>query len=216
MIENAKKKLQTTIEKLKQSSLLKWTIALIIVISALYWALPAILNKASRALVREDQLYKADLIVALGGDSRSNREKKAVELYHQGWGKKIVVSGVQYAWGIHTADAAKRYVMSLGVPASDVLDIRDAWNTRGEAQALDKLMATNKWHSAIIVTSAFHSRRALFTIERTVGDLQFCSAPVPPVAPEWQPDRWWLRRMDFGITMKEFFAWINTIVGGWE
>ncbi len=191
-------------------------IALALMLPLIFWGTPRFLNRTAHALVREDQLAKADLIVALGGDSRNHRELRAVELYKQGWGKKIIVSGVQIAWGIHTADVARKYVTSLGVPEADVIAMRDVWNTRDEADEVSKIMAANNWRSAIIVTSAFHSRRALYTMERYAVDQTFYSSPVPPVAPEWQPDRWWSRRMDLGITIKEMLSWANTVVGGWK
>jgi uncharacterized SAM-binding protein YcdF (DUF218 family) len=181
-----------------------------------YFLAPVIFNKSARWLIREDQLVRSDLIVALGGDHRSNREKRAAELYHQGWGRKVVVNGLQFAWGIHTGEAAKRYVMSLGVPEADILIIRDTLNTRAEAREIEKLMRERDWHSAIIVTSAFHSRRAMFTIEKEASDLTFYSSPVAPVAPEWQPDRWWSRRGDVFVTSRELVSWVNTLAGGWQ
>jgi uncharacterized SAM-binding protein YcdF (DUF218 family) len=191
-------------------------IALILMLPLLFWITPRFLNRTAHSMIREDRLAKADLIVALGGDSRNHRELRAVELYKQGWGKKVVVSGVQIAWGIHTADVARKYVISLGVREPDVIAMRDVWNTRDEADEVSKIMAANNWRSAIIVTSAFHSRRALYTMERYAVDQTFYSSPVPPVAPEWQPDRWWSRRMDLEITIKEILSWANTVVGGWK
>jgi uncharacterized SAM-binding protein YcdF (DUF218 family) len=212
--------METVIEKfrvyLKQHRALRWLIALAIVGPLAYAGLPPTMNRAARALIRSDELVKSDVIVALGGDPRCNREKHAVELYRQSWAGKIVVSGAEVSPGLHTADAAKRYVMSLGVPEADVLVIRDTWNTRMEAIELEKLMLGNRWRRAILVTSAFHSRRAAFTVERAAADFEFRSAPVPTESPEWQPDRWWTRRMDVGLTVREWIAWTNTILGGWQ
>lgn len=181
-----------------------------------YFLLPAVLNSSAKWLIREDRLVKSDVIVALGGDHRCNREKRAAELYHQGWANKVIVSGIQYAWGIHTAEAGMRYVVSLGVPEEDVLMIRDTQNTRVEARVLDAMMRQRGWRSAIIVTSGFHSRRALYTCENQSPDLIFRSSPVPAVAPEWQPDRWWSRRGDIFYTVRELASWANTLVNGWQ
>jgi hypothetical protein len=94
--------------------------------------------------------------------------------------------------------------------------IRDTPNTRVEAVALEKLMRSRGWRSAIIVTSAFHSRRALYTIERSASDLTFCSSPVAPAPPEWQPRDWWARRGDAYITAREFASWANTLIAHLE
>jgi uncharacterized SAM-binding protein YcdF (DUF218 family) len=183
---------------------------------AAYFLTPVLFNEAAEGLIREDSLVKADVIVALAGDNRSNREKRAAELYHQGWAGNVVVSGMSFAWGFHTGEAARRYVMSLGVPGEKISMICETLNTRAEAKALDDLMREHGWNSAIIVTSAFHSRRAVYTIERTARGRSFYSSPVPTGSPEWTPRAWWSRREDVYVTVREFTSWANTLVGGWQ
>jgi uncharacterized SAM-binding protein YcdF (DUF218 family) len=182
----------------------------------LYLGLAPLMNLLAHRLIRRDELMKSDVIVALGGDARCNRERRAAELYHQGWAPRIVNNGMQAAWGIHTADAGKRYLISLGVPPEDVFMTRDTLNTRTEIKALKTLMAENGWKTAILVTSAFHSRRAMFTAERAKDEFVFRSSPVPPEHPEWQPDRWWSRRGDLYITLREGISWTNTLLNVWQ
>src|SRR5262245_14968285 len=129
-----------------------------------YFLTPVLLNKMAEGLIREDELVKSDVIVALGGDRLCNREKRAAELYHQGWANNIVVSGINYAYGFHTGEAARAYVINQGVPEEKISIIRDTLNTRAEAKVLDALMRERGWNSAIIVTSSFHSRRAMYTV----------------------------------------------------
>jgi uncharacterized SAM-binding protein YcdF (DUF218 family) len=181
-----------------------------------YFLTPVFLNKMAEGLIREDGLAKADVIVALGGDNRCNREKRAAELWRQGWADNVVVSGISYAWGFHTGEAARRYVMSLGVPGEKISMISETLNTRAEARALDDLMRERGWNSAIIVTAAFHSRRATYTIENAAPGRRFYSAPVPTGSPEWAPRAWWSRRDDVYLTVREFASWANTLVGGWQ
>lgn len=181
-----------------------------------YFLTPVLLNEAAEGLIRKDGLVKADVIVALAGDYRCNREKRAAELYHEGWADNVVVSGMSYAWGLHTGEAARRYVMSLGVPEEKISMISETLNTRAEARALDELMRERGWNSAIIVTSAFHSRRAMYTVERAAPGRTFYSSPVPTGSPEWTPRAWWSRREDVYVTVREFTSWANTLVGGWQ
>jgi uncharacterized SAM-binding protein YcdF (DUF218 family) len=183
---------------------------------ALYFLAPLLLNGIAEGLVREDRLAKADVIVALGGDIRCNREKRAAELYRQGWADNVVVSGISYAWGFHTGEAARRLVMSLGVPGEKISMISETLNTRAEAKALDELMRERGWNSAIVVTSAFHSRRATYTVEKAAPGRSFYSSPVPTGSPEWTPRAWWSRRDDVYVTVREFASWANTLVGGWQ
>ncbi len=192
---------------------------LIVFLAALllaYWLLPIFLNAAAKSLIREDPLIKSDIVVALGGDKRCEREKKAAELYHHGYARKIVVHGIRYESGVDTGDAAKRYLLHLGVPENDILINRDTWNTRIEAEYLEKIMRDNGWGSAIIVTSAYHSRRAMFTIERAAPGIRLISAPVAPIAAEWVPDHWWKRRGDMFLTVREFASWANTLLNVWK
>lgn len=201
---------------LKRSKRAKRWMAAIICLLLVYFLTPILLNQLARWLIREDQLVKSDVIVALAGDHRSHREKRAAELYHQGWANKVVVSGVAHPLGFHTGEAAKKYVMSLGVPETDILMITETLNTRAEAVALEKLMRDEGGRSAIIVTSAFHSRRAVYTVEKAARDLTCHSSPVAAVAPEWEPHDWWSRREDVFITTREFVSWVNTLVNGWQ
>jgi uncharacterized SAM-binding protein YcdF (DUF218 family) len=188
----------------------------VVCLLVVYFLTPVLLNRAAEGLIREDKLVKADVIVALGGDHRCNREKRAAELYHQGWADKVVVSGMSYPWGFHTGEAARRYVMSLGVPEEKISMISETLNTRAEAKALDDLMRERGWNSAIIVTAAFHSRRATYTMERAAPTRTFHSSPVPTGSPEWAPQSWWSRRGDVYLTVREFTSWANTLVGGWQ
>jgi uncharacterized SAM-binding protein YcdF (DUF218 family) len=181
-----------------------------------YFLIPILLNKAAEALIREDKLEKADVIVALGGDNLCNREKRAAALYHQGWAGNVVVSGFKSGWGFHTGESARRYVASLGVPAENIAMISDTLNTRAEAKILEGLMRERGWRSAIIVTSAFHSRRATYTVENAARDRKFYSSPVPAGDPEWAPREWWSRRGDVFLTVREFLSWANTLAHGWQ
>ena len=180
----------------------------------LYLLLPSVLTAGAHWLILDDPLTYADIVLALAGDPRCLREPQAVELYRRGLAYKIVVSGMPVSWGLHTGDAARQYVLSQDIPAEDILVLRNSWNTRLEAIDLAPLMRGHGWRSAIIVTSPFHSRRALYTLRHSAADLVFFSRPVPAQPPEWRPEHWWTRRGDAGQTVREFLAWGNTLVGG--
>jgi uncharacterized SAM-binding protein YcdF (DUF218 family) len=203
-------------DKFKQAKLARRGAIAIACLLAVYFLTPFLLNRAAESLIREDNLVKADAIVAMGGDNRCNRERRAAELYHQGWADNVVVSGVSFAWGFHTGEAARKFVMSLGVPGEKISMICETLNTRAEARELEALMRERGWNSAIIVTSAFHSRRATYTVERASPGRGFYSSPVPAGSPEWTPRAWWSRRDDVYVTAREFTSWANTLAGGWQ
>lgn len=191
------------------------TMPILIVLAVVLWfGVPFALESAAGSLIRRDEVRKADVIIALGGDKRCNREKHAADLYKLGLASHIVVSGVQYGYGVHTGEAAKRFVVSQGVPESAVTIIRDTWNTRTEAARLRELMKQNSWKRGIVVTASFHSRRALHTVESAAPEYEFMSSPVPAWEGEWSPERWWSRRGDMWVTVREFLSWANTLMGG--
>ncbi len=194
----------------------KWIIvaALTALAATVYFVVPFGLTALARSLIRADKLYTSDVVIALGGDARCLRERGAAELYHKGFASHVIVSGVPYGWGIHTGEAAKRYVISLGVPEARVTVLFDSWNTRREAIEVARLMQEKGWRSAILVTSPFHSRRATYTFERYAPGFSFASAPLAAEPPEWRPERWWSRRGDMFFTVREFLSWGNTVAGG--
>ena len=187
-----------------------------IALLALYFLLPFLLNSLAHSLVRRDALQPADVVIALSGDARCGREKYAADLYRQKLARKIIVGGLPVGWGVHTGDAAKRYLVQQGIPAADVIVLKDPWNTRVEADLLMQQMRLNNWHSVLVVTEQFHSRRGAYTIQRVAPDLQVISAPLPPEQSRWQAERWWTRRNEMGQTVRELLAWGNTLAGGWR
>lgn len=200
--------------KFKPRGFWHWLAIVMAVTLCTYFVAPIALTGIAGSMVRVDAATRADVIIALGGDARCLREKRAAELFRQGLAPQVIVSGVPSAWGINTGDASKRYVVSLGVPDSSVIVLRESWNTRVEAFAVSEIMKSNGWHSAIIVTSPFHSRRALLTFERYAAGYTYYSSPLPEEKPEWQRQRWWSRRGDMGTTIREMISWANTLVGG--
>jgi uncharacterized SAM-binding protein YcdF (DUF218 family) len=186
------------------------------ILLALYFFLPFFLNSLARRLIRQDALQPADVVVALSGDARCEREKYAAELYRRGLAHKILVGGIPVAWDIHTGDAAQRFLVQQGIPAHHIVVLKDTWNTRIEADLLVQQMRQNGWRSALIVTDRFHARRALYTIEAVAHELQVSSQPIPLEQSRWQPEAWWTRRQDVGLTVRECLSWINTLIGGWR
>ncbi|HUI43498.1 MAG TPA: YdcF family protein [Terriglobia bacterium] len=70
-------------------------------------------------------------------------------------------------------------------------------STRQEAQALVPCIQAHGWHSIVVVTSNYHSRRAAFLWRQVLGGVQ------PPIQisvdgvpdPEFSPRGWWRKRL---------------------
>ena len=116
---------------------------------------------------------KGDVIVILGGGSRE-RPERAAELFRERIAPRIIVSGL----GDCTIN--RRLLIRDGVP-SDVIEMEDQSQTTQE-NALFTIQWLRKSNSlpakrVIIVTSWYHSRRALACFRHYAPDIQFYSRP---------------------------------------
>jgi uncharacterized SAM-binding protein YcdF (DUF218 family) len=127
----------------------------------------------------------ADAVVMLGGAHRpsppdtfgldltpaADRIVTALELMRLGKGQALVLGGNGYGHkGEIRADSQllKDWFAAWKIPAAPVLDLGMNSNTREEALKVASLMKDKGWKRIILVTSAFHMRRAEATF-RKVG-----------------------------------------------
>jgi uncharacterized SAM-binding protein YcdF (DUF218 family) len=113
---------------------------------------------------------KADVIVVLGGGSEE-RPQRAAELFKAGEAPLIVCAG------FGDADANEACLTNAGVPASAILLESKSRTTQENAQFTISMLHAHGVKSAIIVTSWFHSRRALACFEHYAPDIKFYSRP---------------------------------------
>jgi uncharacterized SAM-binding protein YcdF (DUF218 family) len=116
---------------------------------------------------------KADAMVVLGGGGQLSfsRPERASELFQAGAAPLIVCSG------LGDTSARKEYLTDSGVPVADILLEPDSHSTRENAIFTIALLHARHLHSAIIVTSWYHSRRALACFEHYAPDIKFYSRP---------------------------------------
>ena len=112
----------------------------------------------------------ADVIVVLGGGSHE-RPERAAELFKQHAAPRIIITG-------EGDDGINRQILiSDGVPAGAIQIEAKSTTTRENAEFTIKLLRGEKVHSAILVTSWYHSRRALKTFGHYAPDIKFYSRP---------------------------------------
>ena len=116
---------------------------------------------------------KGDVIVVLGGGLHE-RPERAAELFRERAAPRIILSGL--------GDCAinRRLLIGAGVPAG-VIEMEDQSRTTQEnaiftIQRLRKSNSLSARH-VIIVTSWYHSRRALACFRHYAPDIQFYSCP---------------------------------------
>jgi uncharacterized SAM-binding protein YcdF (DUF218 family) len=113
---------------------------------------------------------KADVIIVLGGGAQE-RPERAAELFKAGAAPRIIISGEGDDIINH------KLLIAAGVPAQAIVLESKSRTTKENAELTVKLLRAGKIHSAIIVTSWYHSRRALKTFEHEAPELKFFSRP---------------------------------------
>lgn len=140
-----------------------------------------------------------DAIVAIsGGDTRA-RTAQAIELYKNDWAQLLVFSGAAAdKSGPSNAEAMKRQAIEAGVPASDILLDETSETSKENAANTTSLFERRGIRSVILVTSAYHQRRAGLEFgERAGTNVKIINHPVKSDN-QWNgwwwltPTGWWL------------------------
>jgi uncharacterized SAM-binding protein YcdF (DUF218 family) len=122
-----------------------------------------------QVLTVDSGAVKGDILVVLGGGD--GRAERGAELYHQGEAPSVLVTG----YGDCESNIAT--LERLGVPASVITPEPAALTTLQNATLSVPLLRAMRVHRVILVTSWFHSRRALACFRHVAPDLQFYSRP---------------------------------------
>lgn len=175
----------------------------LLVIFLLLFGFELIAWGAARLLMVEASITSADAIVVLSGSATAReRTMLASELYKNGRGPKIILSNDNRKGGWSAVEQRNPYFYEhsqaelhrLGVPreAIDVLMLPVA-NTFDEALAFKQYAQKNHLRSMLIVTSGYHSRRALWTFRRVSdGQIGIGLEAVRPGVQTPRPLTWWL------------------------
>jgi uncharacterized SAM-binding protein YcdF (DUF218 family) len=176
---------------------------LVVVIVAVAWVLVAWLA-ATNLIVREP-LDHADVIVVLSGSaSYEERTSLAAELYRRGVARKIILTNDNRQGGWSKTEErnpffyerARAELIGHSVAPDDIIVLPGpVHGTHDEAFVLRGYFDSNSYRSMLVVTSAFHSRRALWTLNRTFAGsgVEIGIEPVPPGGQTPGPAVWWLQ-----------------------
>lgn len=119
-----------------------------------------------RLLVVSLPMSHADAIVVLGGEPLA-RPLEAARLYKEGVAPRVFVTGSG------DAGECKRVLMGAGVPAKAITLENKSTTTYANATLLKPFLEEAKVRSALIVTSPFHTRRALATFHKVILGITF-------------------------------------------
>lgn len=190
-----------------------------LLIALIIWAIGTYLAPDSLAkcqgLVPSDEAgcEVADAIVAVSGGDTPARVDEAVRLYKAGWAPLLVFSGAAAdKTGPSNAVVMKRQAIEAGVPAHDILTEEASETTTQNAAETISLFKANNITSAILVTSAYHQRRALLEFDRRALGVDLRSHPV---ATDKQWSRyWWTTSIGWSLAMPELVRSFILSTGG--
>ncbi|WP_017756474.1 YdcF family protein [Calidifontibacillus oryziterrae] len=154
-----------------------------------------LLQAVADFLVAEETAKKSDVIIVLGGEITGERTKKAVELYNQGHGDKLIFSdGTDLSWRTKAVDEMVALALDLNVPKEDIVKETDSRSTYENAFYSKAMMIENNWTSAVVVTTEWHTKRSQFIFDNVFKGsgvrLTYATAPDERIdsLKEWWKD----------------------------
>ena len=164
------------------------------------------------ALAVSDPLSRSDVIVAISGDA-GPRVETAVLLWKEGYAPRILFSGASLdPESVSSAEIMKREAVERGVPESAILVEPASATTEENAALVAALMQRESLHSAILVTSPYHQRRAAYLFARSFGPAGLVFVNHPADDPGWDPTTWWLHRSSRQLALVEVAKLAATVL----
>lgn len=175
---------------------------------------------AAQLLIVKVELPAPDAIVVLSGSSTYlERADWAADLYREGRAPLIILTDDKLISGWNRVEERNPYFYELaakelqkrGVPAEKIRVVAEpALGTYYESLNVREYATSHKIARVLIVTSAYHSRRALWSMRRaSEGTGMEIGVDGPP--PGWQTPSawtWWLHRWGWRVVAGEYLKMI--------
>lgn len=157
----------------------------------------------------------ADAIVAISGGDTSARTDEAIKLYQNGWARKLIFSGAAAdTSGPSNAEVMEARAIEAGVPTSDIVTESLSKTTMENASETSNIFADHNVTSAILVTSAYHERRAMLEFDRRALGVKIRGHPVASDK-QWDA-HWWLTATGWSLAVPETVRSLILMAGGPE
>lgn len=191
---------------------------LIAVVGVLAWPLLAWL--AAQLLIVKSELAPADAIVVLSGSSTYlERADWAARLYREGDAPIVILTDDKLISGWNRTEERNPYFYELtakelekqGVPAERIQVVSEpALGTYYESLNVREYATSHKLERLLVVTSAYHSRRAFWSMRHACARSNIeIGISTPP--PGWQtpsPWTWWMHRWGWRVVAGEYVKMI--------
>ena len=178
----------------------------------------------AKFLITEAPLDKADAIVVLGGSATyKERTREAARLLYEGRSQLILITNDNQQGPWSSTDQRNLFfyersfeeLRKAGVPPQNIdLASTPVTSTYEEAQVVKEYAQRRGLHSILIVTSAYHSRRALWVFSRVFRDtgISIGLASVRPGQQTPPAATWWLSARGWSLVPVEYVKMIYYII----
>ncbi len=175
---------------------------------------------AAKGLIVKAELSPADAIAVLAGSSTyRERTHRAAQLFHEGRAARIALTNDNQRSGWSGAgqrnplfvERAVDELKGQGVPIERIEIVPGAVTTTyDEAVHLRQYALERNLRSILVVTSAYQSRRALWTLRRVFepSDVMIGVDSVEPGEQSPRPATWWLHRLGWKLVPGEYLKLI--------
>ncbi len=177
-------------------------IILLVILTHAFW-----MGWMGASLVDSERPLHADVIVVLAGDAFGHRILRAAELVKDGYASKVLVSGPSGLYDLHESDVAIPFAVRHGYPVTSFIPVpHSGHSTEEEARALLPAIEKLHAHTVIVVTSDYHTRRALRVLHSQWKGIEIHM--VAAADEFFSPYGWWRTREG----RKTFFLeWTKTL-----
>lgn len=183
--------------------MIKWLLGIVLVFLLIVLAIGAYLGPDDLRSCQTSPnghapCQRADAIVAVSGGDTPARTGEAIQLYQNGWGKLLIFSGAAFDPGSPSnASVMRDQAIAAGVPKDKILIDGTSQTTQQNAANVHSIFEANNIHSVILVTSAYHQRRAYLEFKQFNPKINVRNHPVSSDN-QWSglwwltPGGWWL------------------------
>ncbi|HSE18615.1 MAG TPA: YdcF family protein [Pyrinomonadaceae bacterium] len=178
----------------------------------------------AKLLITEAPLDKADAIVVLGGSAAyKERAHEAARLLHAGRSQVILITNDNMRGPWSSAEQRNPYyyerafdeLRNSGVSPQQIdLAVQPVTSTYEEALVVREYAQQHRMQSILIVTSAYHSRRALWVFSRVFRDtgIRIGLANVAPGEESPPPATWWLSAQGWRLVPGEYVKMVYYMI----
>jgi DUF218 domain len=164
--------------------------------------LAALASQAARFLV-VDEPEKSDAIVVLAGDT-TVRPPRGLDLLRQGMAPRLFLDAEtrDVIYDQPLVELVQKYVNSLGEANRVSVCPITGYSTIAEADDVSRCLQSLDAHRVLIVTSDYHTRRALMIFRHRLPQYQFNAAAARN--PAQFGEAWWTNREWAKVTLDEW------------